>query len=85
MLIKLPICERKEQSWYHKEEKHEKHWKSFRMPTIPCLAVTNRGSVVRFASLSMPGDPDLPTHVKYRARGTLRQRRGADVFAEWNE
>jgi len=33
----------------------------------------------------MPGDTDLPTRVEDGARGTLRQSRGADVFAEWNK
>jgi hypothetical protein len=33
----------------------------------------------------MPGDTDLLTRVEDGARGTLRQSRDADVFAEWNK
>jgi hypothetical protein len=33
----------------------------------------------------MFGDTDLPTRVEDWARGTLRQSRGADMFAEWNK
>lgn len=51
----------------------------------PSVSTSHRRAHSSSSSLSMPGDTDLPTRVEDWARGTLRQSRSADVFAEWNE